>query len=139
MLVRSTDWKIARSSPTQRKYFVCNYCFAGARHDIQGRLIETFHPDRGVTKTVYDKYDRVRFIQNAAQRALGGNRFSAKIYDDQGREIAAVEVNGHPFDSPDTEISPSNYIPYNRTIYGKPTEEVLNSCGVAINTTLLDY
>ncbi|HKM33425.1 MAG TPA: RHS repeat-associated core domain-containing protein, partial [Lachnospiraceae bacterium] len=46
---------------------------------------------------------------------------------------------GHPFDSPDTEISPSNYIPYNRTIYGKPTEEVLNSCGVAINTTLLDY
>jgi len=29
--VRSTDWKVARSSPTQRNYFVCNYCFAGAR------------------------------------------------------------------------------------------------------------
>ena len=109
------------------------------KYDIQGRLVETFHPDRGVTKTVYDKYDRVRFIQNAAQRALGENRFSAKIYDDQGREIAAVEVNGHPFDSPDTEISPSNYIPYNRTIYGKPTKEVLNSYGITINTTLLDY
>jgi hypothetical protein len=69
VLVRSTDRRQARSSPTQRKCFVCNYCLAGARH-------------------------------------------------------------GHPFDSPDTEISPSNYIPYNRTIYGKPTEEVLNSYGV---------
>jgi hypothetical protein len=29
--VRSTDWKVARSSPTQHNYFVCNYCFAGAR------------------------------------------------------------------------------------------------------------
>ncbi len=29
--VRSTDRGKARSSPTQRKYFVCNYCFAGAR------------------------------------------------------------------------------------------------------------
>jgi hypothetical protein len=76
--VRSTDRGKARSSPTQRKYFVCNYCFAGARY-------------------------------------------------------------GHSFDSPDTEISPSNYIPYNRTIYGKPTKEVLNSYGITINTTLLDY
>src|SRR5690554_6695749 len=29
--VRSTDQSVARSSPTQRKYFVCNYCLAGAR------------------------------------------------------------------------------------------------------------
>src|SRR5574344_2491090 len=29
--VRSTDWKVACSSPTQRKCFVCNYCLAGAR------------------------------------------------------------------------------------------------------------
>lgn len=32
VLVRSTDWKVACSSPTQRKYFVCNHRFAGARH-----------------------------------------------------------------------------------------------------------
>ena len=31
VLVRSTDKRKARSSPTQRNYFVCNYCFAGAR------------------------------------------------------------------------------------------------------------
>src|SRR5574344_1219313 len=31
VLVRSTDWKVACSSPTQRKCFVCNYCLAGAR------------------------------------------------------------------------------------------------------------
>jgi hypothetical protein len=31
VLVRSTDQRVARSSPTQRKYFVCNYYFAGAR------------------------------------------------------------------------------------------------------------
>ena len=29
--VRSTDKRKARSSPTQHNYFVCNYCFAGAR------------------------------------------------------------------------------------------------------------
>ena len=29
--VRSTDKRKARSSPTQRNYFVCNYCYAGAR------------------------------------------------------------------------------------------------------------
>src|SRR5574344_545994 len=33
--VRSTDRGKARSSPTQRKYFVCNYCFAGACHNHQ--------------------------------------------------------------------------------------------------------
>ncbi|HQB65090.1 MAG TPA: hypothetical protein PK616_04305, partial [Fibrobacteraceae bacterium] len=31
VLVRSTDRWQARSSPTQRNYFVCNYCYAGAR------------------------------------------------------------------------------------------------------------
>src|SRR5574344_210331 len=30
--VRSTDRRQARSSPTQRMYFVYNYCLAGARH-----------------------------------------------------------------------------------------------------------
>ena len=39
VLVHSTDWKVACSSPTQRKYFVCNYCLAGARHDIQSNFI----------------------------------------------------------------------------------------------------
>ena len=29
--VRSTDKRKARSSPTQHNYFVCNYCYAGAR------------------------------------------------------------------------------------------------------------
>jgi hypothetical protein len=32
VLVRSTDWKVACSSPTQRKYFVCNHHLAEARH-----------------------------------------------------------------------------------------------------------
>jgi hypothetical protein len=31
VLVRSTDQRVACSSPTQHNYFVCNYCFAGAR------------------------------------------------------------------------------------------------------------
>ena len=37
--VHSTDWKVACSSPTQRKYFVCNNRLAGARHDIQSNFI----------------------------------------------------------------------------------------------------
>lgn len=48
-----------------------------------------------------------------------------------------MEVNRHPFNAPDQEILPSNYVPYNRTIYGKPTAEVLNSYGVNIEASLI--
>lgn len=105
-------------------------------YNNKGQVIETKDPDRGTTKTAYDKHGRVRFIQNAAQRAR--NRFSAKIYDEQGREIAAVEVlKGHDFGKPDVALNSANYIPYNRTLYGMPDAQTLRSYGLNVDATLI--
>ncbi len=105
-------------------------------YNDRGQVVETKDPDRGVTKTAYDKYGRVRFIQNAAQKAR--NRFSAIIYDEQGREIAAVEVlKGHDFGKPDVALNSANYIPYNRTLYGMPDAQTLRSYGLNVDATLI--
>lgn len=105
-------------------------------YNNKGQVIETKDPDRGTTKTAYDKHGRVRFIQNAAQRAR--NRFSAKIYDDQGREIAAVEVlKNQDFSKPDVALNAANYIPYNRTLYGMPDAQTLQSYGLNVDAALV--
>ena len=106
------------------------------RYNDKGQVIETEDPDRGVTRTAYDKYGRVRFIQNDAQKAR--NRFSAKIYDDRGREIASVEVvKGHDFSKPDVDLNAANYIPYNRTMYGMPTLDSLTKYGLNADAALV--
>ena len=96
-------------------------------------------PERGITRIVYDKFGRTRFIQNAAQRARSSDyRFTAKIYDDLGREIAVVEVvKGHSFGNPDAVLDPMNYIPYNRTHYGMPDAQTLKNYGLNVDATLI--
>ena len=106
------------------------------RYNDKGQVVETEDPDRGVTRTAYDEHGRVRFIQNAAQKVR--NRFSAKIYDDRGREIAAVEVlKGHDFSKPDDKLDATNYIPYNRTMYGMPTSDSLTKYGLVADASLI--
>jgi RHS repeat-associated protein len=105
-------------------------------YNDKGQVVETKDPDRGITKTAYDKYGRVRFIQNAAQKAR--NRFTAKIYDDLGREIAVVEVlQKQSFSKPDDVLDPGNYIPYNRTLYGMPTAQILRDYGLNVDAALV--
>lgn len=96
-------------------------------------------PERGITRIVYDKFGRPRFIQNAVQRARSNDfRYTAKIYDDLGREIAVVEVlKGHPFGYPDVVLDPLNYIPYNRTHYGMPDAQTLKSYGLNVDAALI--
>lgn len=106
------------------------------KYNDRGQVIETNDPDRGITKTAYDKYGRVRFIQTAAQKAR--NRFSAKIYDDFGREIAAVEVlKNQDFNKPDEVLDQANCIPYNRTLYGMPTAQMLEKYGLNVDGNLV--
>jgi len=106
------------------------------KYNDRGQVIETNNPDRGISKIAYDKYGRIRFTQNAAQKAR--NRFSAKIYDDLGREIAAVEVlKGHDFSKPDVMLNAANYIPYNRTLYGMPDAQSLQSFGLIADAALV--
>ena len=96
-------------------------------------------PERGITRIAYDKFGRPRFIQNAVQRARSSDfRYTAKIYDDLGREIAVVEVlKGHPFGYPDVVLDPLNYIPYNRTHYGMPDAQTLKSYGLNVDAALI--
>ena len=117
--------------PADNKQLAVTY-----KYDDKGRLIETKDSDRGITRTAYDAQGRARFIQNDAQKARG--RFSAKIYDDQSREIAAVEVvKVHSFDNPDATLDPKNYIPYNRTVYGMPTADTLQKYGLVTDASLI--
>ena len=95
-------------------------------YDALGRVISYRDSDRGETKTVYDKYGRARFTQNATQRALGANYFSVKIFDSIGRVEAVGEVQGqYSFTNPDADIPGSNIKLHERFVYGKPTPENL--------------
>lgn len=117
--------------PADNKQLAVTY-----KYDDWGRVIEVKDSDRGITKTAYDAQGRTRFVQNDAQKARG--RFTAKIYDDQSREIATVEVvQTHTFDKPNVTLDPKNYIPYNRTVYGKPTADTLQKYGLAAEASLI--
>ena len=105
-------------------------------YDKKGRVATIKDPERGLSRSVYDKFGRLRFVQNQEQQARG--RFTAKIYDDHGREVAVVEVTGgHSIGNPDGDIDPKNYIPYNRTHYGMPDAQTLKNYGLNVDAALI--
>ena len=54
-------------------------------YDRLGRLIATHDPDRGLTELIYDDEGKLRFTQNARQRALSASCFNYLFYDTRGR------------------------------------------------------
>lgn len=61
-------------------------------YDFRGLIVATTKPDAGRTEFVYRKDGKVRFSQDARQRAL--NRFSYTNYDKIGRAVESGEYIG---------------------------------------------
>lgn len=116
---------------TQPKGYACtptnNFDFYGlfSTYDYshEGQLVASRKADQGLVEMVYDKKGRLRFSQNAEQKA--GNRFSYTNYDKHGRIIEAGEsqysnVSGSVYFANYYSVGPAS--PYSNT---QPTDAIL--------------
>ena len=127
--------RLIKSYPVDHWELASDYAY-----DPQGRIVSTEGPDRGLSETEYDSLGRVRFVRTARQKAKGNDYFSAKVYDDLGREICTGEVTGgHSFESPDEKIPESSLSLRSKVIYGKPSLDSLHALGLGGDNALYTY
>ncbi len=93
--------RLIKKWPTLSQALAVKYAYDGL-----GRVVSVFDPDRGETRFSYDQFGRTRFVQTDAQRSKSKKTYTAKMYDDQDREFATVEVfdDDYSFDNADAVI-----------------------------------